>query len=818
MSEQLTSKISSTQLNKRLVRWSFSEIRQGQLWPVTVALTLIIACIFALTALAERMEQVVVKQGKQALTADSVFVTSNPVPQSLLDSVEQLSLDSSLQTRFGTMAFSDNGMKLITVKAVDSAYPLQGDMVLSDDSQQYDHVKTGELWLDERLFSELDVNIGDAVTVGDADFTVTGRIIEEPGLSFNPFQQMPSAFIHSDDLDKTGAIQLGSRVRYNLFLNGQEQQIEQVKQAVELTPSDRWRDQNSASRTNEVFQRTEQYLSLTVAIVVIMAATTLVLTCQHYVTTRRKTIAMLKSLGASKAWVTRWLSIQVAILLVSSVIVGIGLGVLLEYLLRIPLLDLLPNPLPSYSWKPAGIAIITSALIAVPALGIPLIGLLNISAVNVMQPQPDKESKTSLWLILVPIVPMLVAYHDNVLVWVVLTGMIVLFVCLAALSIGVTRLLAKLPLSTALKLALSRINRSMTSTGIQFGALALSLMLLSVMWLVRTDLLADWQRTIPEDAPNAFALNIAPYEREAYLEVLDQNQIDRSEAYPIIRGRLAKINGQDAKARASGEGEGSDALRREINFTFGTKIPSHNQVLEGEWTETAGVSVEADVADDLGLNVGDNLDFVINSTPVTATVNSIRHVEWRDMKPNFYFIFTLDVLASIPATYLVSFRIEDSHNSLMNQLSRQHPTVSLMDIRAMGAKIQSLLEQIVWSITLLAAIGVLAGMLLIFTLLRLSLSQRQEEIQLYRTLGASRKRVKQTIWAEYGLMSIVAGTIATIGSEMVVGGIMYYGFELSPTLHLTLWVMLPLLTFCTLGLVVNSLIKRLLTPINKAFN
>ncbi|WP_425667071.1 ABC transporter permease [Vibrio tubiashii] len=808
----------SASLNRRLVKWSTSEIRQGQLWPVTIALILIIACIFALTALAERMEQVVVKQGKQALTADTVLISSNPISESFETLAAENELTTSSQTRFGTMAFSDNGMKLITVKAVDSLYPLQGEMVLSDDKQNYSHVKQGELWLDERLFSQLNVSVGDAVTLGDADFIVTGRIVEEPGLSFNPFQQMPSAFIHSDDIERTGAVQLGSRVRYSKFINGDETNIERLKSNIELTPSDRWRDQNSASRTNEVFQRTEQYLSLTVAIVVIMAATTLVLTCQHYVTTRRKTIAMLKSLGASKKWIVRWLLTQVSILLVAAVVLGVSLGVVLEYLLRIPLVELLPNPLPSYGLKPIVISVMTSILIAIPALGIPLVGLTNVSAVNVMQPQAEiNGSKIRYWLVLVPIFPMLLAYYDNLLVWIVLGGIVALFAILAFVSVLATRALGKVPLSAALKLALSRINRSTMATGIQFGALALSLMLLSTMWLVRTDLLTDWQRTLPKDAPNAFALNIAPYEKDAYLKVLDDAGILRSEDYPIIRGRVVNINGVDAKSKAKGE-EGSDALRREINFTFATGTPKHNEVLSGEWTPTNGVSVEADVANDLGLKIGDELEFVINSIQIKAKVNSIRHVEWRDMKPNFYFIFTPDVLENIPATYLVSFKVEDEHDALLNQLSRQHPTVSLMDIRVMGAKIQELLGQIVWSITLLAGIGVLSGLLLIFTLLRLSLGQRQEEIQLYRTLGASKKRVEQTIWAEYGLMALVAGVIAIIGSEIVVGAIMIFGFELQPQIHWMLWILLPIGTFFTLGLVVNSLIKRLLTPINKAFS
>lgn len=809
-------KLNHGAFNNQMVRWSISEIRQGQLWPVSIALVLIIACIFALTALAERMEQVVVKQGKQALTADTVFTSSNPIPEKLTELVAQSGLTTSQQTRFATMAFSDNAMKLITVKSIDSRYPLQGEMRLSDDKSLYSVVKPGELWLDERLFAQLQVKIGDSVTVGDADFTVTGRIVEEPGLSFNPFQQMPSAFIHTEDLDRTGAVQVGSRVRYNLYIDGELSKIEQLKSNINLTPSDRWRDQNSASRTNEVFQRTEQYLSLTVAIVIIMAATTLVLTCQHYVATRKKTIAMLKSLGASKRWVTRWLFTQVSILMISAVVLGVALGMMLELLLRIPLVDLLPNPLPSYGIKPALVAITTSILIAVPALGIPLSGLVNVSAINVMQTQHiSQHSKRRYLLLLFPLVPMFAAYYDNLLVWIVLAGMGALFIVLGLLSVTITKTLAKMPLSPPVKLALSRINRSLAATGIQFGALALSLMLLSTMWLVRTDLLSDWSQTLPKDAPNAFALNIAPYEKDGYLKVLDDNAIERSQDYPIIRGRLVDINGVDAKSLANGP-ESSDALRREINFTFADGIPQHNDLVAGQWTQSNGVSVEQDVANELNLSIGDTLGFVINSQAITAKVNSIRAVEWRDMKPNFYFIFSKDVLAEIPATYLVSFRVEESDNELLNALSRQYPTVSLMDIRVMGEKIQQLLEQIVWSITLLAGIGVLSGLLLIFTLLRLSLAQRQEEIQLYRTLGASKKRVEQTIWAEYGMMSLIAALIASLGSELVVGALMLYGFDLKPNLHLMLWITLPVGTFFTLAIVVNSLIKGLLTPINKA--
>ena len=795
--------------NKSLIRWSFGEIRQGNLWPISVALILVIASIFALSALAERMEQVIVKQGKDALTADAVFVSANPIPDTLLASTE--SLERSMMTRFATMAFSDNGMQLISVRAVDDNYPLMGELVLENNPAG--RVKENQLWLDERIMTQLSVKSGDSVTIGDAEFTVSGAVLMEPGLSFNPFQQMPSAYIHQSDVDKTGAIQVGSRVQYRLFLQADDKTLKSLQDDTQLSPSDRWRTQDTASRSNEVFERTTQYLSLTVAIVIIMAATTLVLTCQNYVNSRTQTIAMLKSLGASRRWIEKWLFIQVTILLISASVVGLLLGSGLEYLLRIPLKDLLPDPLPSYGVTPFLVAFISAVLITVPALGIPLLGLIKTPALEVLQQGKAQRSWKRMLLVLVPVVPLLLLYADNTLVWIVLTGIAVLFVVLAAVSVTLTKLFARVSTHPAMKLALSRINRTPVTSGLQFGALALSLMLLSIIWLVRSDILADWERTLPADAPNVFALNIGDYELDNYLETLDKNGVTRSQAYPIIRGRLTEINGQNVK-EVEYEGEGSDAIRRELNLTWGDTLPEYNDVLSGEWTNKGSVSVEADVANDLGIKLGDTLRFVINSQNYDAVVDTIRYVEWRDMKPNFYFIFSSDVMANLPGSYLISYRIEEGNEALLTSMSRAHPTVSVLDIRTMGEKIQALIQQIVSAITILALLGVVAGLLLIFTLLRLSLSQRQQEIRLYRTLGSSKKRINTTLWAEYGIMALIASGVAVFAAEVCVAAVMTYGFDLNAQIHPELWIALPLATFVTLALVVMSLLKRLLTPVN----
>ncbi|WP_318402747.1 ABC transporter permease [Photobacterium leiognathi] len=808
------------------LRWAWREIRQGQLWLVTLALSLIIACVFALSALVSRVEGIIVSQGRSALAADMVLQSSQAVD------LKQLSINNvttSQQTSFGTMAFSDNGMQLVSVKAVDVQFPLRGDLRLqaADKSVQH-HVKPGELWLSERLFSLLDVKVGDRLMLGDGELTISGRILEDPELSFNPFSQMPAVLINNQNIAAIGGIQEGSRLSYRYYFSGSDSALADIRKQFSLTPSQRWLTENDAGRSGDFIERARQYLSLTLVLVVLMASATLVLTCQHYASTRITSVAMMKSLGASRRFLWRWLLQQIAVVFSVAIGVGLLLGFWLEWLLRYPLQQLLPDELPSIGFAPLVISLLLALFISLPALGIPLSRLVNASAMNTVQVTQTPTSKFSAtWLLLIfPVFAAVWWIGSNVFVWLTLLGMVALLVLLALVGLAAIALLKKIKFGSAYALALSRVNRSKAKTATQLAALTCSLMLLAVIGLLRNELLADWKNTLPADAPNVFAINIAPEQQQAYLDYLDVNQLARSDGYPVTRGRLVAINEQrfystedknqsDALTETSSNthSERDPALRRELNFTWAKTLPSHNDVIAGKWGDSSGVSVESGIAKRLNIKLGDQLAFTVGGLEFSATVNSIRDVEWRNMKPNFYFIFTPDVLQSFPATWLVSFRINDQQSDLLNTLAENYPTVSVLDLRMMATRIQGLLTQVSWSLTVLAGLGVLSGLLLIMTLLRLSISERQTEIQLYRTLGASRKRIAATLWFEYGIIALLAGIIAAIGAEFVVGLLVVKGFELPFTLHPFMWIGLPVLAIGLVYLVSRSQIKKLLLPL-----
>ncbi|WP_202819755.1 ABC transporter permease [Thaumasiovibrio subtropicus] len=796
-----------------LWRWSWREVAHGQLWSVVAALSLIIGTVCALAMLASRIETVMTQQGRAVLAADRVLVNNKVIPQDVLVAARASDAEISLQTRFRTMAFSDEGMQLVSVKAVESNFPLRGELKLLGQSEQIQtQVKPGELWLEPRLFDLLSVTIGDWVDVGDARLQVSGEISFDPELSFNPFNQMSAILIHSEDVAATGAVQLGGRVSYRAYFRGDDSRLAGLEAVYPPEPGRRWLSEETEGRTADLLVRAKQYLSLSLVLVVIMASATLALTCQYFSSSRRPIIAMLKSLGASRIWIRNWLLGQSVFLLLMGSVIGILLGAGLEWALRLPLTHLLPETLPSVGALPAVVAIVVALIVAIPAMGIPLLGLLRASAMEVMQPQQHVVHRKDYWLLVFPLGGGLLWFGTQPLVWLVILALVAMMLILGGLGYLILLWMKRFAMGPALMLALSRIRRTRWQSIMQLAALACSLMLLSVIWLLKSELLSDWQQTLPQDAPNVFALNVATEERDGYIQALDEAHIERSEAYPVIRGRLTHIGETEIAEWVKDYPEADETRRRELNLTWFDGIPTHNVLLEGEWTATHGVSIEAGIGERLGVGMGDRLTFNVNSVPFEVEVTSVREVEWRNMHPNFYFIFPEPVVADLPQTWLLSYKLPADERRFLPAIARQFPTVSVMDLRTMVDRVQGLLRQVSASLTVLSSVGVVSGLLLVFTLLRLGVAQRQQEMKLYRTLGASKKMIRATLVYEYGVMTVVASLLAVIGAELALFGVMGR-LELTFNLHPQMWFVLPIVSAGLVLACLSSAIRRLLVPL-----
>jgi len=311
-------------------------------------------------------------------------------------------------------------------------------------------------------------------------------------------------------------------------------------------------------------------------------------------------------------------------------------------------------------------------------------------------------------------------------------------------------------------------------------------MLLALLLVMRGDLLDRWQQQLPPDAPNYFLLNITQAQVPQVRDFLQQHQIKPETFYPVVRARLVELNGKAADPRHD------NALNRELNLTWQAQRPDHNPLLAGSWPPRAGeVSIEAELAQRLGVKPGDMLTFSGDTQQFSARISSLRKVDWESLRPNFFFIFPPGALDQQPQTWLTSFRIANNP-ALLAQLNRTFPTLSLLDIGSIMKQIGQVLAQVSQALEIMVVLVTLCGVLLLLAQIQIGMRQRRQELVVYRTLGASRRLLRGTLWCEFALLGVVSGIAAALGAEAALWALQRKIFDFPWQPDWTLWFALPL--------------------------
>lgn len=338
----------------------------------------------------------------------------------------------------------------------------------------------------------------------------------------------------------------------------------------------------------------------------------------------------------------------------------------------------------------------------------------------------------------------------------------------------------------AFRLAVSRLLRQPWITLSQLAAFSLSFMLLALLLVMRGDLLDRWQQQLPPGSPNYFLLNLTQDQVSQVKTFLQQHHVEPQTFYPIVRARLTEIKNQPADPALD------NSLNRELNLTWQEVLPDHNPLTAGSWPPQKGeVSMEEALAERLGVGLGDTLTFTGDTQIFSAKITSLRKVDWESLKPNFFFIFPPGALEEQPQTWLTSFRLE-GNNGLLTQLNRQFPTLSLLDIGTILRQIGQVLAQVSRALEIMVVLVTACGVLLLLAQVQVGMRQRRQELMVWRTLGASKKLLRGTLWCEFALLGMVSGVAAAIGAEAALWGLQRKVFDFPWQPDMLLWVALPL--------------------------
>ena len=804
--------------------------RAGELTLLLASLVIAVGTVTTVTLFVDRLQQALLVESATFLAADRVISSGATIDPSIIAHAQSLGLKTSETLGFVSMVFSEDRAQFTSVKAVDADYPLRGRLIAGDEPFIRGYPVSagpapGELWMESRLFPSLGVSRGDLIDVGVASFPVSQVLIKEPdrGGGFNSIG--PRVLMNLADVEATGVVQPGSRINYRYLFAGSREVLEEFTRwaKTRLGPEARiFGIKEGTEGIGEALDRGERFLLLGSLLGVVLAGVAIALAAQRYSLRHYDHVAIMKTLGATPKTIGLiFLSIFV-ILGATATVFGAGVGYVMQIGVAEILSPYIPIDLPQPSMRPVLLGLVTGFICLFSFALPPLLKLRSIEPLRVIRRDLGdsglSDGFTYLFAVIGTLGLMWWYSRDLSLTLMIFSGAVVSLVLL----LGVANLLLRsgrvlgMQAGSAWRLALAGMQRRAQENTLQILVFGLAIMLLLILYLVRTALITEWQAQIPEDAPNHFAINISPEDVQPIRELFTENGIEAQPLYPMIRCRIKSVNGElapDRDKRIHRGGEDAPRSSSGRNLTWAYTLPDDNIVIAGKWWDKAYhgpplVSLEKDLAYRNQLKVGDELIFTIQGRELTTMVASIRSVAWDNMQPNFYMIFSPGALEDFPSTFMTSFFLEKDEKLFLNDLLQAFPTMTVIEIDALIEQVQRIIDQVTLAIELVLVLIIGSGGMVLLASIQASMDERLKQHAILRTLGAGRKLILGSIAIEFCALGFFAGVLATVGSEITVFMLETQIFELEYKMNPRLWVLGPLIGTLLIGSVGTYATRR----------
>ncbi len=789
------------------LRMTWRDWRAGELRFMFVALVIAVGALCSVGFFVDRVGNGLQRDANQLLGADLVLDADHVLPTSFQQQLDHLDhLQHAHTTSFISMAMraDQSQSRLVAVRAVSPNYPLRGQLTLDSGKIDQRGPAPGTVWVDRSVLTSLQLAIGDPIQLGDATFTVTHLIVQQPDRGTSFINLAPVVLLAESDLPATNLIVPGARVSYHTLLAGDLDQVHSAQRQLQKSIDDGKLKgigiesfESGRREIGSTMDRAKQFLSLVSLLSALLAALAIALSARRFMLRHVDACAMLRCLGMTQNRV-------VALFLVEFILMGCAasvVGALVGYVGHIGLLiwlgSLVTTALPAPTLLPALQGIAIGLLLLVGFALPPLLQLRNVPH-NLMVRRDTGAPKAHTLLVyalgLVMFALLLVWQTGNLkLAAYTLAGFVAGFIVFSLCAWLFLRLLKRLRGTFAhasWRFAIDALHRRPAASIVQVVALSLGLMALLLLTVIRSDLLAAWRAATPVDAPNQFIINILPDQKQAVTDLFHKHQVAQPELYPMIRGRLIQVNQHDIGANDFEADNAKRMVEREFNLSSMQVMPSHNQIVAGQWfhNNKPEASVEEGIAKTLKLKMGDLLRFDVGGQLIDVPITSLRKVEWGSMRVNFFVIIDPASAAGLPQTWITAFHLNPDQDALVPDLSRSFTNLTIIDTGAVLRQVQSVLDQVVAAVQFLFLFTIVCGVLVLYAALLSSQQLRLQEASLLRALGASKRQLSSAQWLEYGLLGSLAGLLAACGAATVgwvlAHQVFDFAFQPSPLLWL----------------------------------
>ncbi|MBI2537567.1 MAG: FtsX-like permease family protein [Gemmatimonadetes bacterium] len=339
-------------------------------------------------------------------------------------------------------------------------------------------------------------------------------------------------------------------------------------------------------------------------------------------------------------------------------------------------------------------------------------------------------------------------------------------------------------------------------------AVGFGIFLIATLYVAQRNLLDQLRLDTRPNRPNLVLFDIQKDQIEGTRAVLGERGIPLLQQTPIVTARLAAINGQTVQqllAAPDGYRRSRWALRREYRNTYRDTLVATEELVAGAWwgartaaeaaaaagaagrtatssaasAASAAISVEQDLAQELGVTLGDRITWDVQGIQVETRVTSLRRVTWARFEPNFFVVFAPGVLEAAPHSFVVLTRVADhtARAEVQRDLVLRYSNIAAVDLTLLQETLDSVLGSVSLAIRFMALFSIVSGLLVLTGAIATTRFQRMRETVLLKTLGASQRQIIGITLTEYSALGALAGLTGVLLAGVAGWALMRFFFE-----------------------------------------
>jgi putative ABC transport system permease protein len=776
-------------MNLAHLAWRESRAGRSRLVLSVAGIAVGVAALVAVQAFAGALRTEARDQARALMGADLALESRQPLGPAADSLLKGLRLRGTRVARVAeltsmTRLTDGDRARLVRIRAAEPGYPFYGRPA-PHPAGSWSALQGGrQVLVEVGLLPALGAGVGDSIVLGDVTFRIAGTV--DPGASDVDIASAFAPRVHMslEHLEATGLVRFGSLVQHAAFAAMDPAEAAAIVRE--------WRSPLRSERTSIAtaqqqgealgasLGRLGSYLALVSVLALLLGGIGATSALRAHLADREETVALLRCLGATRRQVFGLYLGQAMAVGLAGAAVGAVAGLLLQRGLPLALDELLPLDVSPRLDLGAGLLGLGTGLWVALAFALPpLLETRRVPPLRALrrrlEPAGRRDRAWAAAVVLLGITAVGVAAlqaGDLVLGMGFAVGAVVALAVLHLAVVGVLRGLRHLPgarLPFPWRHGIANLQRPGNPARPVALAMGVGTSILVLLVTVQATLLRPLGGGRPENRGNVLLWDVQDDQEVGVRHLLEELGHPALQEAPMVPMRVSAINGRPVGGGSPGAEADRDsppgwATRREYRSTVRDTLVTSETLVAGRWWRDGAddeVSLEEGVAAELGVTVGDRIEWDVQGVRVVTTLTSLREVEWTRFEPNFFAVFPPAALAGAPRTWILLARVDDplARSSMQGDLIRRFPNVSVLDLTHIQGVVDRVFARVSLAISFLAAFTLVVGLVVLAAAAFASRRERVRESVLLRTIGATRSQLRSVLLAESLALGVMGATL-----------------------------------------------------------